>query len=165
MIKNNTPKETDFSLIFEGKTEIKDSIKENENIQIDEVEKKWNMNEKIINLFANNMEKDQKLRETYAVILIIILTIMLVALITIFILVGLGILKYSETALNIFVTGGIAEVYVLIRTIVKYLFKDNLTNALTIILENNNQFKKYNGKTQSKYKKDVNKSSDKPREI
>lgn len=165
MIKSNAPKGTDYSSIFEKKTELKDNIKENENIQIDEVEKKWNMNEKIINLFANNMEKDQKLRETYAVILIIILTIMLIALITIFVLVGLEILNYSETVLNIFVTGGIAEVYVLIRTIVKYLFKDNLTNALTIILENNNQLKKYNGKVQSKYKKDVNKKSDKPREI
>lgn len=158
---SNTPKRPD---IFKAISEIRETDKETKNIPLDEVQKKWHMNDKIIDLFANNMEKDQQLREKYAVVLIRILACMLTALITIFVLVGCGKLQYSEVALNIFITGGIAEVFVLVRVIVKYLFKDNLTKALTIILENNNQLK-YNRKTQQKYIKNSNKESDKPREI
>lgn len=108
---------------------------------IDEVSKKWSMNDRILELFANNIEKDQNLKEKYAIILIIILAIQLIALITIFALKGCGVLSYSDSTFNLFITGGIAEVFVLVRVIVKYLFKDNLTNALNIILENNNQVK------------------------
>ncbi len=49
-------------------------------------QKKWDMNDKILELFANNIEKRPKLKEKYAIILIIILAIQLVALIVIFIL-------------------------------------------------------------------------------
>lgn len=116
-------------------------IDEKEEKPIDEVSKKWNMNERILELFADNIEKDQELKEKYAIILITILAIQLIALITIFVLKGCGVLSYSDSTFNLFITGGIAEVFVLVRVIVKYLFKDNLTNALNIILENNNQVK------------------------
>lgn len=161
---SNTPKRFDFTALFEQKSEIKENTKETMNVPIDEVQKKWLMNDKIVDLFAQNIEKDQKLREKYAIILVTMLGITLIALITIFILVGCGILNYSDTTFNIFVTGGIAEIFALVSVIVKYLFKDNLTQALTIILENNNQ-QKNTYKSQQRYKKDVNKSSDKPREI
>ena len=106
--------------------------------RLSEFDNKWNMNNKIIELFENNIEKDQKLRFVYAIILVVIL-------------------GYSDTTFNLFVTGGIAEVFVLVRVIVKYLFKDNLTNALNIILENNNK---------SKYKKkNNNKTSNKSRTL
>lgn len=123
--------------MFDDKTELVEEI-ENNNKPIDEVSKKWNMNDKILELFAENIVEDQKLKNTYAVILIIILAIQLIALLTIFILRGLRILEYSDSTFNIFVTGGIAEVFILIRVIVNYLFKDNLSNSLNIILENNN---------------------------
>lgn len=62
-------------------------------------------------------------------------------MITIFILKGCGVLSYSDSTFNIFISGGIAEVFVLVRVIVKYLFKDNLTNALNTILENNKKIR------------------------
>ena len=132
--------------MFKNKNEIKNITEDEETKPIDEVSKKWNMNDRIIGLFANNIEKDQSLKEKYAIILIIILVIQLVALIVVFILKGCGVLIYSDSTFNIFITGGIAEVFVLVRVIVKYLFKDNLTSALNIILENNNKIKqkKYN---------------------
>ena len=123
------------------KSEEVSKIEKEPTKQIDEVSKKWDMNDKILELFANNIEKDQKLKEKYAIILIIILAIQLVALIVIFILKGCGVLNYSDSTFNLFITGGIAEVFVLVRVIVKYLFKDNLTNALNIILKNNNPIK------------------------
>lgn len=110
------------------------------------------MNDKIINIFVKNIDEDQKLRKRYATILIMILAIELIALIAIFMLKGLNILNYSDTTFNIFITGGIAEVFVLVRIIVKYLFKDNLTNALNIILENNNPSRSYAGNNKNKIK-------------
>ena len=129
--------------MFNSENEVKNLENQEETKPIDELTKKWNMNDKILNLFAKNIEKDQELRQTYAKILIGILIVELLALITIFILVGCGVLHYSDTTFNLFITGGIAEIFVLVRVIVKYLFKDNLTNALNIILENNNQVKYY----------------------
>lgn len=126
--------------MFNPRNEVLE-IDEKEEKPVDEVSKKWNMNERILELFADNIENDQELKEKYAIILIIILAIQLIALITIFVLKGCGILSYSDSTFNLFITGGIAEVFVLVRVIVKYLFKDNLTNALNIILENNNQVK------------------------
>lgn len=141
-------------LKFNPKNEITKVEKEEKSSYVNEISKKWNMNDRILELFANNIEKDQKLKEKYAIILIVILAIQLVALIVIFILKGCGILNYSDSTFNLFITGGIAEVFVLVRVIVKYLFKDNLTSALNIILENNNQIK-------YKRKKYDNKISDK----
>lgn len=132
------------------KSEEVSKIEQEPTKQIDEVSKKWDMNDKILGLFANNIEKDQKLKEKYAIILIIILAIQLVALIVIFILKGCGVLNYSDSTFNLFITGGIAEVFVLVRVIVKYLFKDNLTNALNIILKNNNPIKYKNSKKNNK---------------
>ena len=110
--------------------------------------KKWDMNDKIIKLFSNNIEKDTQLKGKYAVILIIILIFQLVALNVIFLLKGFNIIKYSDSTLNIFITGGIAEIFFLVRTIVKYLFRDNITDSLNIILERNNRLerKKYKRK-------------------
>jgi len=125
--------------------------------QTNELVNKWNMNNKIVELFEKNIEKDQKLRSIYAVILVVILGVELIALITIFILTGCGVLKYTDTTFNLFITGGIAEVFVLVKLIVKYLFKDNLTDALKIIITSNNNKKIYKNK-----KKKENKISDKP---
>ena len=127
--------------MFKHKNELK-NIEDNEDTKpVDEVSKKWSMNERILELFTDTIERDQDLKEKYAIILIVILCIQLVALITIFILKGCGVLSYSDSTFNIFISGGIAEVFVLVRVIVKYLFKDNLTNALNTILENNKKIR------------------------
>ena len=112
------------------------------------------MNNKIVDLFTENISKDQELKSTYAVILIGILAVQLIALLIIFILKGCNVLNYSDSTFNIFISGGIAEVFVLVRVIVKYLFKDNLTNSLNIILKNNNQKFKSNKNNLSKVNKE-----------
>lgn len=140
-INTNDEIEIEVLKAFNSKKEIKNVRHEEINSPIDEATKKWNMNDKILELFANNIEKDQKLKEKYAIILIKMLGLQLVALLIIFLLKGFGLITYSDTTFNIFISGGIAEIFVLVRVIVKYLFKDNLTNALNIILENNNQIK------------------------
>lgn len=146
--KANIPAEEakeNIKKLFDSKDKVT-KINENNNekiIPINEINKKWDMNDRIIDLFIKNIGADQDLRKKYAVILIRILSIELIALIVIFVLKGLNILKYSDSTFNLFITGGIAEVFVLVRVIVKYLFKDNLTNALNIILENNNPIKRY----------------------
>ena len=148
--------------LFDSKDKVT-KINENDNekiIPINEINKKWDMNDRIVDLFIKNIVTDQNLRQKYAVILIIILSIELIALILIFILKGLNILNYSDSTFNLFITGGIAEVFVLVRVIVKYLFKDNLTNALNIILENNNPIKRYT----NNYNKNKIKNKDKDKE-
>lgn len=152
MSKKNPAKETkDYMSIltmFNKHNEIIDEP--NDNKPVDELSKKWSMNDKILDLFSSNIERDQDLKEKYAIILIIILAIQLVALIVIFVLKGCNILEYSDSTFNLFITGGIAEVFVLVRVIVKYLFKDNLTNALNIILENNNKTNYYKHRNKKK---------------
>lgn len=142
--------------IFNTAKEKKEEAENEErNAPIDEVKKKWDMNDRILKLFVGNIEQDQKLRSKYAIILIIILSVELIALITIFILKGAGKLNYSDSTFNIFISGGIAEIFVLVRLIVKYLFKDNLTEALKIIITMNNKRIIRNSK------KKENKTSDK----
>ncbi len=99
----------------------------------------FNIDDSIVKLYINNAKEDKKARKWYSIILIIILIIELVFLNVIFILVGNQILNYSETVLNIFISAGIAEIFVLIGTIVRYLFTDNLTNVLNMILGKNNK--------------------------
>ncbi len=127
--------------MFKDKNEITNISDGEDTKPIDEVSKKWDMNDRILELFSDTIERDQDLKEKYAIILIVILCIQLIALITVFILKGCGLLTYSDTTFNIFISGGIAEVFILVRVIVKYLFKDNLTNALNTILENNNKIR------------------------
>ena len=131
-----------------------DNVEENKTI--DEVSKKWNMNEKILETFVCNIAEDQKLKQRYATILISVLIFQLIALITIFVLQGIGLLSYSDVSFNIFVTGGIAEVYVLVRVIVKYLFNDNLTDLLKIILRANNI---YGNKNKKDFKSNIKNSN------
>lgn len=140
--------------IFNLKDQIS-KVNENnseDNKPINELNKKWDMNDRIIDIFIKNIDEDQALRKKYALVLMIILGFELLALIVIFVLKGCNVLHYSDSTFNIFITAGIAEVFVLVRIIVKYLFKDNLTNALNIILENNNQIKRYTNNNHNKNK-------------
>ncbi len=144
---HNTDEKKYIIQFFNSKNEIDNIEAKEETKPVDEATERWNMNRTILRLYEKGMQEDQQLRKTYAKILIGILIVTLISLIVLFILRGINILNYSDTAFNIFVTGGIAEVFILIRTIVKYLFKDNLTQPLNTILESSNKInQKYNKK-------------------
>ena len=121
--------------IFDKQNDLKPQEKSN---TIDEVNKKWNINDRVTNLFADKIEKDTDLKVKYAKILIGILIFQLLTLNILFVLKGCGVLVFADSTFNIFITGGIAEIFVLVRTIVKYLFSDDLTELLKIILKANN---------------------------
>lgn len=143
------------------KKEINDfNNKEIQENAIDETSEKWNLNSKITNLFETKIESDTKLKRRYAMALIILLILTIVALNTWFVLKGLGILNFSDTTFNLFITGGLAEIFVLIKIIVKYLFDDNLTELLKLILDRNNKEIK-----NKKFKKNIKNKNDDSKNI
>lgn len=105
----------------------------------DETRAIWNTNNRIVNLFADSVKKDNELKGIYGIIFLIILIIQLVAMYGIFLFVGLGKLHYDTTTLNIFISGGLIETFALVRVVVVNLFNDNLVKSLNIILEGNNK--------------------------
>lgn len=117
---------------------------------IDEATKKWNTNDRITNLFADKIEKDTNLKGTYAKILIGILICQLLVLNVLFVLKGCQLLQFADSTFNIFITGGIAEIFILVKTIVKYLFNDDLSELLKIILKANNYKFKENNENKDK---------------
>lgn len=126
---------------------------------VDERTKKWAINDKIVKLFESSIYDEINIKSKYATILIIFLGLQLIALNGIFILVGRGILIYSDFAFNLFISGGLAEIFILIRVIVKHLFNNNLSEALKIILDRNNQkldnYKQYNKKNNIKRNNEI----------
>lgn len=148
-VKNDVEYKLDLQDVFNklGNKNVVKSGSIQKSKTVDEVGKKWDMNDKIVDLFKDKIEKDNELKSKYASWLIVILVIQLLALNILFILKGTNILNYSDTTFNIFITGGIAEVFLLVRVIVKYLFTDNLSGALKIILENNNKVISKNSNT------------------
>lgn len=138
-MSNNTPAKTDFTEEVLSKFVKSKTIEEKtESVYVNEFSKKWNTNDAITNLFRDKIKKDTDLKGKYAIILIVILIFQLVILNVLFILKGRGVLTFSDTTFNIFITGGIAEIFILVKTIVKYLFSDDLTELLKIILKANN---------------------------
>jgi hypothetical protein len=117
---------------------------------IDETTEKWNLNSKMMDLFEAKINSDTNLKSRYAIWLISLLIINIILLNVWFLLKGLGILNFSDHTFNIFVTGGLAEQFVLVRIIVKYLFNDNLTELLKLILDRTNQGERRNN---NNYKK------------
>jgi len=124
--------------MLNSSNEIKEVEEKEETKPIDEAKKRWGMNDKLVDLFAEKIEVEKKLKQKYAVYLIWILIGQLLLLNIWFCLKGFNIIKFSDTAFNIFITGGLAEVFLLIRVIVKYLFNDNLTELLKILVRTNN---------------------------
>ena len=143
--KDNYIKE--IQKIFDKQNDLKPQDKVN---AIDEVNKKWITNDRITNLFADKIEKDTNLKGKYAIILIGILIFQLVILDILFVLKGCGILNFADSTFNIFITGGIAEIFVLVKTIVTSLFNDDLTELLKIILKANNYKFKENNENKKK---------------
>ena len=152
--ENNIDKTKEIVIkMFDSKKELTDIEEQEKTIPIDEAANTWKTNDRITNLFANKIEKDTDLKGKYAIILIGILIFQLVVLNILFILKGCEVLKFSDTTFNIFITGGIAEIFVLVRTIVKYLFSDDLSELLKIILKANNYKFKDNKENKNKTEK------------
>lgn len=106
-------------------------------VTFDEARQRYELDSKVINTFIKNAEEDRKLKHTYASKLMNVFCIQLIMYNFIFILVGLKILHFESSTLNIFITGGVVEIIVIIKIIVSYLFKDNVTEALKNVLEKN----------------------------
>ena len=154
--KNNSAVKTkesyikEIQRIFDKQEDLK--TKE-ENNAVDEISNTWSLNTKVTELFETKIKNDTKLKRRYAMALIILLIVMVIALNVCFVLKGLGILNFSDSTFNIFITGGLAEIFVLVKIIVKYLFNDNLTDLLKLILDRNNKG------SQKENKSDQNKES------
>lgn len=139
--------------MFIAKNEINITKESEETKAIDEASKKWDTNDTITNLFSEKIKKDTDLKGKYAIILIRILILQLITLNVLFILKGFNVLKFADSTFNIFITGGIAEIFILVRTIVKYLFSDDLSELLKIILKANNYKFKENKDNKNKIDK------------
>lgn len=112
---------------------------------IDETSRKWEMNDKVTELFEKSIYSDIKLKGKYGLILVIMLGLQLLFFNVIFVLRGLNVIKYSDAVFNVFISGSLIEIFGLVMVIVKYLFKDNLSESLQIILKSAN-FKNKNQK-------------------
>lgn len=104
---------------------------------VDERIERFKLDSEVIHTFTDGIKGDRKLKKGYAITLIVIFIIQLLVFNVIFVLCGREILTYNTTTLNIYITGGIIEVVALIKIIVSYLFKDNMTESLKSILEKN----------------------------
>lgn len=100
---------------------------------VDTIKNNFKLQNKVVNAHCDNITSDIKIKKTYSTILLIMLAIQFVILDGIFIFAGIGILKYSDVSLNLFITAGLIELIGLVTIIVKYLFKDNTTESLRII--------------------------------
>lgn len=104
---------------------------------VDERIERFKLDSEVIHTFTDGIKGDKSLKKGYAITLIVIFIVQLAVFNIVFILCGCGKLSYNTTTLNIYITGGIVEVVALIKIIVSYLFKDNMTESLKSILEKN----------------------------
>lgn len=119
-----------------------EKAKSDENsLPFDESLKRFELDKQVVQLFTDNAKEDRELKKSYAFWLLKIFIAQLIAFNTIFIMVGFNFLKYSEKTFNVYVTGGIIEIISLVAIIVKYLFKDNITETLKNVLEKNKKDK------------------------
>lgn len=71
----------------------------------------------------DDRQADRALRKSYANRWFKVLVVQLVVMNVVFIAVGLGRLQFTEWAINVYVTGTLAQVFLVVRDIVKYLFR------------------------------------------
>lgn len=107
----------------------------------DEAEERFKIDKEVVDKFIENIGIDVKIKKIYACVLLIILSLQLISVNVIFVLKGLGILKYTDSTFNIFVAGALIEVIALVAIVVRYLFKDNISKSLNNILEKNKSHK------------------------
>lgn len=152
LLKDNEIKIDDFNETLlnvnessnENIKKVKDTDEKETDLATFITRNKWQVYKDIANIFTERSKNDNELKEKYSKKLIKILVFQLILMNIIFILGGTGILNYSDTTFNIFVTATIAEVFSLVTIIVKYLFTDNLTKLLSNILTDVKDDKKEN---------------------
>lgn len=120
------------------------NISKFENKDVESVVKDYKLSlyKQIVDVYDKRNEKDNTIKEKYAIWLIRMLGIQLIVLNCIFIFQGFGWINLPTSTLNIFITASIAEIFALVNIIVKYLFTDNLTNLLTKILSDKDENEK-----------------------
>ncbi len=126
-------------------TDIFDSLKKDEAVKaekvktesLDEAKERLFLDSEVIHTFTNNMKEDQKLKKIYASILLVVFIVQIIVFNVFFVLIGLGIFDFDNSTLNIYIISAILEVIFLIKIIVSYLFKDNITTPLSHVLEKN----------------------------
>lgn len=131
--KNNAKEE--LKNIFSG---TKNEFKEKQiPSSWDEVYARFKIDQKVVDTFIDNIKTDVTIKKAYAYALLILLGLQLVSVNVIFFLRGFNIIKYSNQTFDIFITGALIEVIALVAIIVRYLFKDNISESLKNILEKN----------------------------
>lgn len=119
------------------KPKSKIKYEEEQSKSLDEARTRVELDSKAINTFCDVIDKDTKLKKIYAIVLLVMLGLQLIATNVIIIFFGAGILYFSDKVFNLYISGSLIEIIGLVLIIVKYLFKDNITNSLKNILINN----------------------------
>lgn len=135
--KNNcySKKLENIFLSLQDKDKAKDDMEDSQ--PFDEVTERYKLDAEVIHSFTDTVKEDRTLKKGYAISLIIIFVVQLFVFHFIFILSGCKILKFNDSTFNIYVGGSIIEVIALIKIIVQYLFKDNISQSIDSILEKN----------------------------
>ena len=126
-------------------TDIFNSLKKDEAVKdekvktesLDEAKERLLLDSEVIHAFTDSMKEDQKLKKIYASILLVVFIVQIIAFNVFLAFIGLGILDFDNSTLNIYIIGAILEMIFLIKIIVSYLFKDNITIPLSNVLEKN----------------------------
>lgn len=90
----------------------------------------------INNIYNKNANTDRKTKSIYAYVLLGMLCFQTIATTAIFVCKGLNILKYSDSTFNIYISGTMIQIVLLVEIIVKYLFTDNLSAIIKNMLDN-----------------------------
>lgn len=129
---------------------IYNSLKDEQSVQepdihnsesLDEATERLKLDGEAIHSFTENVKSDIALKNKYASKFLWIFIIQMAVFYGVFIAVGLGILKFDELTLRLFVSGGFIESIAIIKIIVQYLFQDNFSKSLSDILEKNKKNK------------------------
>lgn len=85
--------------------------------------------------YIHSIQKDNQLKGKYGFTLIVILIVQLIIINVVFILVGCGILNYTQFTINLYVSACILEITALITIIVKYLFSNSKNEVNSMVRE------------------------------
>lgn len=138
LLENNKQEELkeEVNEIFEdldNSTNVTKAYSSEKSQSVDTIKNNFKLQNKVVNAHCDNITSDIKIKKDYSTILLVMLAIQFIILDGVFVFAGLGILKYSDISLNLFITAGLIELIGLVAIIVKYLFKDNTTESLRII--------------------------------
>lgn len=123
-----------IKFLFEDVDE-EDAIKDDAtSMDYEKIKNNFELQNKVVNSFCDNISSDIKIKKRYSLCLIIVLAIQFFILDYIFLEVGLKKLEFTDFTLNLFISVGFLELVGLITIIVKYLFNDNITESLRIIM-------------------------------